>query len=98
MLENLFEKTVGIYYFRNLNLFYNIFIIMKSLIRKILYEEFENKNPLTNREVLLFKYLNPKKKEVKTKNAKNKPIVIANQQIINFVIMKIGKKVPLFCY
>lgn len=40
---------------------------MKNLIRRILLEQ-ENQNPLTNSEIMLFKFINGKKKDVKKKS------------------------------
>ena len=40
---------------------------MKDLIRRILREQDTSANPLTRTEVMLFKYINSKKKEAKTK-------------------------------
>jgi hypothetical protein len=40
---------------------------MKELIRKILREQNTGTNPLSRPEIMLFKYINSKKKEVKTK-------------------------------
>jgi hypothetical protein len=42
---------------------------MKSIIRNILNEEVENKNPLKKSEIYLFKYLNKNRNEAKTKDA-----------------------------
>ena len=40
---------------------------MKDLIRRILREQDTSTNPLTNTEIMLFKYINNKKKDAKTK-------------------------------